>query len=82
MEGVGWLGLIIIGGLAGWLAGKLMEVRYGIILNIVLGIAGSVIAAGILVQLHVGVPGGRLGYFVTGFIGACILIFLAKLVRR
>lgn len=82
IEGVGWLGLIIIGGLAGWLAGKLMDARYGIILNIVLGIAGSVVAAIILMQLHVGVPGGRLGYFVTGFIGSCLLIFLAKLVRR
>jgi uncharacterized membrane protein YeaQ/YmgE (transglycosylase-associated protein family) len=82
MEGVGWLSLIIIGGFAGWLAGKLMDVRYGVILNIVLGIAGSVIAAGLLVQLHVGVPAGRFGYFVTGFIGSCILIFLAKLARR
>ena len=82
MESVGWLGLIIIGGLAGWLAGKLMDARYGIILNIILGIAGSVVAAALLVVLHVGVPGGRLGFFVTGFIGACILIFLAKFARR
>ncbi|CAN7275233.1 MULTISPECIES: GlsB/YeaQ/YmgE family stress response membrane protein [Rhizobium] len=82
MEGIGWLGLVIIGGLAGWLAGKLMEVRYGVILNIVLGIAGSVVAAAILAGLHVGVPGGRFGFFVTGFIGACILIFLAKFARR
>ncbi|MFB2602791.1 GlsB/YeaQ/YmgE family stress response membrane protein, partial [Rhizobium phaseoli] len=29
MEGVGWISAIIIGGLAGWLAGKLMEARYG-----------------------------------------------------
>ena len=39
-------------------------------------------AAGLLVALHVGVPGGRLGFFITGFIGACILIFLAKFARR
>lgn len=38
MESVGWISAIIIGGLAGWLAGKLMEARYGIFLNIVLGI--------------------------------------------
>ena len=79
---VGWIGAIIIGGLAGWLAGKLMEARYGIILNIVIGIVGSVVANAILTQFHVAVADTRLGYFITSFIGACILIFLARLVRR
>jgi uncharacterized membrane protein YeaQ/YmgE (transglycosylase-associated protein family) len=82
MEGVGWISAIVIGGLAGWLAGKLMDVRYGILLNVVLGIVGSVLATAILTRLQVEVAGGRLGYFVTGFIGACLLIFLARLVRR
>ncbi|MGO7423422.1 GlsB/YeaQ/YmgE family stress response membrane protein [Rhizobium ruizarguesonis] len=82
MESVGWISAIIIGGLAGWLAGKLMEARYGIFLNIVLGIVGSVVASAVLAQFHVEVVGGRLGYFVTGFLCACLLIFLARLVRR
>ncbi|QSY96218.1 GlsB/YeaQ/YmgE family stress response membrane protein [Rhizobium bangladeshense] len=82
MESVGWISAIIIGGLAGWLAGKLIDARYGIFLNIVLGIVGSVVATAILAQFHVQLAGGRLGYFVTGFLGACLLIFLARLVRR
>lgn len=82
MEGVGWISAIIIGGLAGWLAGKLMEARYGILLNIVLGIVGSVVATAIFAQFHIEIAGGRLGYFISGFIGACLLIFLARLVRR
>ncbi|ARO30064.1 MULTISPECIES: GlsB/YeaQ/YmgE family stress response membrane protein [Rhizobium] len=82
MESVGWISAIIIGGLAGWLAGKLMDARYGIFLNIVLGIVGSVVATAILAQFHVQLAGGRLGYFVTGFLGACLLIFVARLVRR
>ncbi|MEJ1176420.1 GlsB/YeaQ/YmgE family stress response membrane protein, partial [Agrobacterium sp. CMT1] len=41
MESVGWIAAIIIGGLAGWLAGKLMDMRFGIFMNIVLGIVGS-----------------------------------------
>ena len=49
---------------------------------IVLGIVGSVVAMAILAQFHVEVAGGRLGYFVTGFLGACLLIFIARLVRR
>jgi uncharacterized membrane protein YeaQ/YmgE (transglycosylase-associated protein family) len=82
MEGVGWIGAIIIGGLAGWLAGKLMEARHGILLNIVLGIVGSALATAILEQFHIIVQGGRLGYFITGFLGACLLLFIARLVRR
>ena len=78
MAGVGWISAIIIGGLAG----KLMDARYGIFLNIVLGIVGSVVATAILAQFHVQLAGGRLGYFVTGFLGACLLIFVARLVRR
>ena len=82
VNGVGWIAAIIIGGFAGWLAGKLMEARYGILLNIVLGIVGSVVATAILAQFHLEVAGGRLGYFITGFLGACLLIFVARLARR
>ncbi|MGO4436816.1 GlsB/YeaQ/YmgE family stress response membrane protein [Rhizobium sp. RAF56] len=82
MEGVGWIAAIIIGGLAGWLAGKLMDARFGVLLNIVLGIVGSVVTTAILAQFHVELAGGRFGYFITGFLGACLLIFVARLVRR
>ena len=43
---------------------------------------GLVVATAILAQFPVELAGGRLGYFITGFLGACLLIFLAKLVRR
>lgn len=82
MQGVGWFVAIVIGGIAGWLAGKLMDMRFGIFMNIILGIVGSVVANAILAQFHIAVAGGWLGYLVTGFIGASILLFLVKLVRR
>lgn len=82
MESVGWIAAIIIGGLAGWLAGKLMDMRLGIFMNIVLGIVGSVVAVAVLRTFDVFVQDSRLGYFVTSFIGASLLLFLAKLVRR
>ncbi len=82
MQGVGWFVAIVIGGIAGWLAGKLMDMRFGIFMNIILGIVGSVGANAILAQFHIAVAGGWLGYLVTGFIGASILLFLVKLVRR
>ena len=82
MDGMGWISTIIIGGIAGWLAGKLMDARYGIIMNIVLGIIGSLLANAILAQFHVVLAGGWLGYLVTGFLGAVVLIFVARLVKR
>lgn len=82
MENVGWIGAIFIGGLAGWLAGKFLEMRFGIFLNIVLGMVGSVVAIAILGWIDVPVKDSPLGYFVTAFIGASLLLFVVKLARR
>lgn len=80
--GIGWLAAIVIGGVAGWLAGKLMDMRLGVLMNVILGVVGSVVANAVLAQFHVVIAGGWLGYLITGFIGAALLMFLAKLVRR
>jgi len=82
MEGVGWFAAIIIGGLAGWLAGKVMDLRFGIFMNIVIGIVGAVVANAAFESADIHVADGWLGFLVTGFIGSCLLLFLAKLVRR
>ncbi|KGD94407.1 GlsB/YeaQ/YmgE family stress response membrane protein [Rhizobium sp. YS-1r] len=80
--GVGWIAAIIIGGVAGWLAGILMDLRFGVLMNIVIGIVGAVIANAVFESANIHVAGGWLGYLVQGFVGACILLFVAKLVRR
>ncbi|MCZ8179610.1 MAG: GlsB/YeaQ/YmgE family stress response membrane protein [Rhizobium sp.] len=79
---VGILATIFFGGLAGWLAGKLMDMRFGVFMNIVIGIVGAVIAAAIFRTFGVFVEGNWLGYLITSFVGASILLFVAKLVRR
>ena len=43
--GVGWIGTLLIGGLAGWIAEKVMKTDQGIIMNIIVGIIGSYIGA-------------------------------------
>lgn len=83
MNGVGWIAAIIIGGIAGWLAEKVMRSDMGLLMNIVLGIVGAIILNAILVALDIGVLGtGWIAYLITGFIGACILILIARLFRR
>ncbi|MER9361561.1 GlsB/YeaQ/YmgE family stress response membrane protein [Mesorhizobium sp. M0500] len=83
MNGVGWVAAIIIGGLAGWLAEIVMKSNTGILMNIVLGIVGAIVLNAILQALNIGIFGvGWIAYLITGFIGACILIAVGRLVRR
>ncbi|PWE28438.1 GlsB/YeaQ/YmgE family stress response membrane protein [Pararhodobacter marinus] len=82
MTGLGWIAAIIIGGIAGWLAEQFMKSNMGILMNIILGIAGAVILNFILVALVGATLGGWIGQLVVGFIGACILIAIARMFRR
>ena len=77
---VGWIAAIIIGGVAGWLAEIFMKSNMGLLMNIVLGIVGAVVANALLGLFGV-VLTGWLGYLIAGFIGACILIAIARMFR-
>lgn len=74
--------VLIIGALAGWLAGKLMKGRgFGIIGNIVVGIIGAVIG-GFLFGLLGVTAGGFIGSVVMATIGALVLLYLVNLFKR
>jgi len=77
---IGWIGAIIVGGLAGWLAEMFMKSGTGVFMNIVLGIVGAAVANFLLGFFGVGL-GGWIGYLIAGFIGACILIFLWRAIK-
>jgi uncharacterized membrane protein YeaQ/YmgE (transglycosylase-associated protein family) len=79
---IGWIAAIIIGGLAGWLAEMFMKSNTGVLMNIILGIVGAIVANFILGALHISIGGGWIAYLISGFIGACILIALGRLIRR
>ncbi|TAN04340.1 MAG: GlsB/YeaQ/YmgE family stress response membrane protein [Rhizobiaceae bacterium] len=79
--GVGWIAAIIIGGLAGWFAEMFMKSGTGIFVNILLGIAGAAIANGVLSYFGFALT-GWLGYLVAGFIGACILLAIWRMIKR
>ena len=79
--GIGWLAAIVIGGIAGWLAEMFMKSNMGIMMNIVLGIVGAMIASAIFGMVGISF-GGWLGYLIAGFIGACILIAVVRAIKR
>jgi uncharacterized membrane protein YeaQ/YmgE (transglycosylase-associated protein family) len=83
--GVGWIAYIIIGGIAGWIASKIMktDAQQGIFLNIVVGVIGAFVAGLVLNLVGVDVNNG--GYWFTFFValgGAVVLLWLVRLVRR
>jgi uncharacterized membrane protein YeaQ/YmgE (transglycosylase-associated protein family) len=82
LNGVGFLGAIIVGGVAGWLAEMFMKSNMGLIMNIVLGIIGAALLNFILSILGIYTGTGWLVYLIVGFVGACILIALGRMLRR
>ena len=82
LNGMGLIGAIIIGGLAGWLAEKFMKSDHGIFMNIILGIIGAAALNFLLSLLGIYTGTGILVYLIVGFIGACILIAIGRAIRR
>lgn len=81
MEGVGWIGAIIIGGIAGWIAEKVTESRMGIFANIALGIVGALVLNWILRALNVVPPAGWIAQLIVGAVGAVLLIWGWRAIR-
>ncbi|MCE5179330.1 MAG: GlsB/YeaQ/YmgE family stress response membrane protein [Porphyromonadaceae bacterium] len=77
-----WLWWIIIGAIAGWLAGKLMRGGgFGFIVNLLVGIAGAVIGGWVFGLLGIA-AGGIIGSLVTALVGAILLLWIISLFKR
>jgi uncharacterized membrane protein YeaQ/YmgE (transglycosylase-associated protein family) len=77
------LAWIVVGLVAGVLASLVMGGGYGIIGDIVIGIVGAFIGGWLFSTLGVSSPiGGMGGTIFVAFIGAVVLLFLLRLIRR
>ncbi|HTN96060.1 MAG TPA: GlsB/YeaQ/YmgE family stress response membrane protein [Nordella sp.] len=80
---MGFIIAIIIGAIAGWLAGQIVKGGgYGLIGDIIVGIVGSLIASWLFPQLGVTLGGGWIGAIISATIGAIILLVILRLVKR
>ncbi len=78
-----FLYFIIVGGIAGWLAGQIMKGgSFGLITNIILGIIGGVVGGWLLGVAGVSIGGGLMGSIITSAIGAIAVIFIAGLFKK
>ncbi|MGN0507383.1 MAG: GlsB/YeaQ/YmgE family stress response membrane protein [Lachnospiraceae bacterium] len=66
---------LVLGGVAGWLAGKIMKSEGGLIRNVILGVLGGVV--GSLLLGIIGISGsGIIGGLIVSVLGACLLIWV------
>jgi len=80
MPGVGFIGMLIIGILAGYIAEKVTASDHGLLTNLLVGIAGSFVGgtlAGVLnIQFY-----GRLGNLIVASIGAILILWIWRSIR-
>jgi uncharacterized membrane protein YeaQ/YmgE (transglycosylase-associated protein family) len=75
------LAALLIGAIAGWLAGKIVKgYGFGLLGNIAVGIVGAFIASLLLPGLGIG--SGLIGTILQATLGAVILLVLIRLVRQ
>jgi uncharacterized membrane protein YeaQ/YmgE (transglycosylase-associated protein family) len=83
--GVGWIGTLFIGALAGSITDKVMKSNHGLLMNIVIGIVGSYIGAFLAnalgIQLGEIFSGWFWGNLIVAAIGAVVLLWALRLVR-
>jgi uncharacterized membrane protein YeaQ/YmgE (transglycosylase-associated protein family) len=74
---------LVIGAIAGWLAGVLVKGGgFGLIVDIIVGIVGAFIGGWLSGVLHISLGGGWIGSIIIAVIGAVILLFILRLIKR
>jgi uncharacterized membrane protein YeaQ/YmgE (transglycosylase-associated protein family) len=73
---------LVAGALIGWLAGIVMHDQGGLVINIVVGVVGALIAGLLLNQPTINQSVFNLNALVVSLIGAIVLLAVVNLVRR
>lgn len=83
LTSVGWIGYIIIGGIAGAIASKIIRGSgAGILIDIVIGIVGALVGGFILSFFVDTASGGYFFTFFTALLGSLLLLWIVGMVRR
>ncbi|MGH6949936.1 MAG: GlsB/YeaQ/YmgE family stress response membrane protein [Vitreimonas sp.] len=74
---------IIVGAVAGWLAGLVVRgFGFGLVGNIVVGILGAVLGGWLFGAVGFSFFPGIVNSIITAFLGAAILLFVVRLIKR
>lgn len=78
-----FLWFIIIGAVAGWLAGQIMKGRgFGIVVNIIVGIIGAILGGWLFSLAGIQAGGGIIWSLIVATIGAIVLLFIVGLFKK
>jgi uncharacterized membrane protein YeaQ/YmgE (transglycosylase-associated protein family) len=82
MSLTGLIWFLLIGLVAGWLAGRVMRGGgYGLVGDLIVGVIGALLGGWLFGLLGIA-TGGLLGSLITAFVGAVVLIGLLRVIRR
>ena len=77
---------LVFGAIVGWIAGLIMKSKFTLVWNIILGIVGSVVGGLIAGLFGWGALTGSFylspGNLIVSIIGACIVIYVARLIKK
>lgn len=74
--------LLVIGLVAGWLAGRIMKgAGFGVVGDLVVGVIGAFIGVWLLNLFGLSV-GGTIGLLVASLLGALLLLYVLRLVKH
>ena len=80
---MGLIEWIVVGLIAGWLAGKVMKGGgYGILIDIILGMLGGILGGWIFTILGIWPGGGIIGAIIVAFVGAVILVWITRQMKK
>lgn len=80
---MGFLAWIVVGLIAGWLAGQVMKGGgYGVVVDIILGILGGLVGGWVFEALGIWHGGGLIGSIIVAFVGAVILVAITRLIKK
>lgn len=73
---------LLVGLIAGWLAGQVMKGGgYGVVGDMIVGVIGALLGGWLFSMLGIS-AGGLIGSIIVAFVGACVLIFLLRVIKR
>lgn len=82
MDGINWVLMILIGGVAGLLASRITKTAHSVAGNVVLGVLGAVGMNALLQSAFEVHLGGFVGQFVTAVLGAAGIILVFQFIRN
>lgn len=80
---MGFVAWILVGLIAGWLAGQVMKGGgYGVLVDIILGLLGGLLGGWLFGLLGIGAGSGMIGSIIVAFVGAVILVGITRLIKK